>query len=440
MKLDTHRLCVCRFVFRSGGFHPAVSVLLWMAFVLCAGLSLESCQKEETLFAPRHSFNQHVFIYFSPCREESKAYLPDENKMTDLNLWIFNGEILEKSLYLKGAAIDSLSQGKALKVSLGMGQEYDFFVCANLGYELDLRSKKELLDYRYYMAYPDEFGSGMVMTCRETISIEKDGQVHLTLKRLMSKISLKIDRSQLHKNIEIHCRRVKVCHCPQWCNLFTDSKIQNSSDYFIKGFELDREQCAPLNRLSDGQLSEEVSLYILENRQDDKNEKTGVYIEASFDYESDSLYSLDDAYLHYRFYLEEDNAYCLTRSRLYPVCLTPFRDGLGSGEKDWRIDRSELKYKESYCWYEVLPGNYIECRLGETFTIATACSPSWAPCQFGKESLYSSSEERGMIQYKIAPDGRSIQITALKKGSSLIDIEWGAPINDGCFVIIVCEP
>lgn len=395
-----------------------------------------SCEKVSSL--NNYKPFKHAYIYLSTDLEESKAYLPDENKITDINLLIFNGEILEKKLYLKEAELATITSGKALKIKLIGGCNYHFLACANLGYELPVNSRQEALEYRYHMAYPDEFGCGMVMSASEEIFLTDDCTLMLTLKRIMAKVSLRLDRTLLDERIRLHCRSIKVCHCPRSCNLFSPSQAQDTDDFFIKGFELDETQCSPLNIENESQRSQEVSLYILENRSTQQNEKTGCYLEACFDYESDSLYSAEGNYLRYRFYLEEEGAYSVTRGKHYPLCLYPVGNGLGEG--GWRIDRSQLSYKDGYCWFNVLPGNYIECRLGETFTIRTECKPSHAVCTFGEESLYSSSIERGMIDYEISQDGRSIQITSLKKGSSLIDIEFGPPINDGCFVIIVCEP
>ena len=376
-------------------------------------------------------------IYIHTCVAEDKAILPDENKVTDLNLFIFNGSVIEQALYLQGEPLRQVMAGEPVRLNLVSGCCYRFLACANLGYDLRPATLEELMNYRYYLAYPDEYGPGIVMSCQCETQVDGELSVRLSLRRLMAKVSISLDRSRLHPDVVLQCRELRVGNCPRWATLFSQSGIRGTEDVFGSGFTLDRGQCAPLNPYDDCPLSEEVSLYVLENLQGEVP-ALGTYVEARFDYQSDSLWTLGDQYLVYRFRLEEEGRWDIRRGCHTHIRICPVGDGLGTD--NWRVDRSALDYRDDIGWYKVYPSDYIEWHLGEEVTIRAEYSPLKTPCTFREETLYTHGVERGMYSYRLGADGRSITLKALKKGSSMVDIDFGPPINDTHWVLLVCEP
>ncbi len=80
------------------------------------------------------SKSARIYIHFH--EDGNKAYLPDENKMTDLNLFIFNGSVVEQALYIQGAWLQQIMVGEPIRLNLVSGCRYRFMACANLGYDL----------------------------------------------------------------------------------------------------------------------------------------------------------------------------------------------------------------------------------------------------------------------------------------------------------------
>ena len=409
---------------------PAGRVVLLM-------LLLASACAREPLPAHKEDERKEARLYIRSCVDGDKALLPDEDKVTDLNLFIFNGSVIEEALYIQGGWLQQIMAGEPVRLNLVSGCRYRFIACANMGYDLRPATLEELMRYRYYLAYPDEYGPGMVMSGISDTRMDGDMSVQLSLRRLMAKVSICIDRSRLHPDVTLQCRELRIGNCPQWATLFSQSAIRGQDDLFRTGFILNRSQCAPLNPYDNSPVSEEVSLYVLENLQGDVP-ALGTYIEARFDYQSDSLWTLGDNYLIYRFRLEEEGRWDIRRGCHAHIRICPEGDGLGMD--NWRVDRSALDYRDDIGWYKVYPSDYIEWRLGEEVTIRAEYFPLKTSCTFREETLYTHGVERGMYSYHLGADGRSITLKALKKGSSMVDIDFGPPINDTHWVLLVCEP
>ncbi len=428
MKIFNDRLKACRLL---RGLNAAAIGLI----LVCGAMS---CRRDEP---SRRGTEEELItlarLFLRSGGEDGKAILPDENKLTDLNLFIFNGNVPEKQIYLSGPSLSEHLAGKPIEVPLLTGCDYGFLACANLGYELHFSSREEAIAYKYYLAWPDEYGPGMVMTAVTQTRVETDKPVVLSLRRLMTKVSISIDRSRLNKDVRMECRRMKIGNCPRWCRLFSDSRTGGSDDIFRDGFTLDSNQCTALNPHDGTNPSGEASLYVLENLQE-SNEALGCYAEISLDYQSDTLCTLGDAWLTYRFRLGEPGAYDLRRGEHLHIILRPGGEGLGGDE--WRVDRSHLEYRPGIGSYKILPSDYIEWRIGEEVTVSAECFPAAVPYSFREESLYLHAVERGMFSYTLSGDGRSITLKALKKGSSMVDIDFGPPINDTHWVLLVCEP
>lgn len=410
---------------------------------LCTGravmlmfLLASACMREPS-GADMPGARKHARIHIQACSAEDKALLPDEDKLTDLNLFVFNGSVTEHALYIEGPRMQQILSGEPVLLDLVCGCRYRILACANLGYDLRPAGLEQLMRYRYYLAWPDEYGPGMVMSGMTEALVEEDTDIQLMLRRLMAKVSVSIDRSGLNPDVRMECRQLRIGNCPRWATPFAQSGVLGTDDVFGSGFTLTRDQCIPLNPRDKRPVSDEVSLYVMENLQGDSPE-LATWAEAYFDYLSDSLCTLADQYLVYRFRLEEDGRFDIRRGCHAHIRICPAGDGLGTD--GWRVDREGVGYRDDIGWYKVHPADYIEWGLGEEVTIRAECFPSGTRCTFRQESLFTYGTERGMFEYRLGEDGRSITLKALKKGSSMVDIDFGPPVNDSHWVLLVCEP
>ncbi|MCI1785465.1 MAG: fimbrial protein [Bacteroidales bacterium] len=311
-------------------------------------------EKEESVI----SFNLDTGDY------NTKSEDPDENVISDVNLFVFNisGE-LDSRKYFKESELSSTGKGASCKFTVLKNKSYSFYVCANTGYEIrNIKTKEDLLSYRYHMAYPDEYEKGIPMSgSAENITLGDKKDIDIPVKRAMSKISLSIDRTALDKGIEFYVSSVKIGGCPNSALLFNPSKAENERDVFYNGFVKKGYQTDALNTDILPGHSHEVNLYMLENMQgnpldsvNSQNEKyfpdgdprAGIcsFIEIKSKYYSDSCYTKPGGYLIYRFYMGKDkNNFDIERNCHYHFIIKPEGNGLeGTG---WRVVKTDILCK-----------------------------------------------------------------------------------------------
>ena len=124
------------------------TVLIWLTLltgILCA------CIKETG------KGSCEVTICMRDCFMTSKAAMPEEGKISNINLLIFDsyGRILENIYRLDSSPVN---------ISLIKDETYTFAALANFGYKVDVTSVDDLESLRYHLAYPDEYREGMPMT------------------------------------------------------------------------------------------------------------------------------------------------------------------------------------------------------------------------------------------------------------------------------------
>lgn len=138
----------------------------------------------------------------------TRAIDPDEELISDISLMIFDETgAAEDCFWLSGGERECTAR-------LIMDKEYTFCACANFGYQVYADHIDELEEITFHMAYPDEYREGIPMYSMEKIRITEKPEVTLNLKRLMAKISLRIDRSRLDEDVEMHVRSVRIGNCP----------------------------------------------------------------------------------------------------------------------------------------------------------------------------------------------------------------------------------
>lgn len=389
-----------------------------------------------------------VTINFHEAPVSVRSVSPDEDKITDISLMIFDET---------GNAEDCiwLSKGQmSCSTDLLVNKKYTFCACANFGHQVYAGHIDELEEVSFYIAYPDEYKEGIPMAATEEILITEDCEVRIGLQRLMAKISLRMDRSRLDEDVEMYVRSARIGNCPRYVRPFIDSRIEDEDDAFPMGFLLNDLQTADLNYNAGKGVSKEVSLYMFENMQgstdspvhndsgkvfDKYDKRNGIcsFIEMEIEYLSDEKASGEKG-LIYRFYLGEDrNSFDVIRNTHYHITVTPENDGLN--EDSWRVDKSGLEdigpsYFRSY------PSDYIRGDIGDQIHIWCEYSPRSAPFDVGISYMEDDKAE-GIYDYEIDADGRGATLTLTGPGRGLIYMEAGEPVNDAAlFIIEVNQP
>ena len=373
---------------------------------------------------------------------------PDESLITDISLMVFDehGDAEECVWLPRGQ--------DRHRMRLVKGKRYTICACANFGYQVYADNISELDEITFHLAYPDEYREGIPMYARTETTVTADGEIRVMLERLMSKISIRMDRSRLSEGVKMDVRSALIGNCPRAAKVFSDNKVADEDGCFSFGFYRNELQTALLNYDTGEGLSLEVSLYMLENMQgrmpshieDDSDKildsdglpgRSSSYIELELDYTSD-LYVSGSGSLIYRFYLGEDrNSLDVRRNTHYHITVTPEDDGLS--EDSWRVDRSALTYigPTSITQY---PSSYIEGEIGDRIHIWCDVVPEEAPFDVGLK--YMEDDHRtGIYDYEIDPDGHGATLTLTGPGAGLIYMEAGPPVNDAAlFYIIVNMP
>ena len=384
-----------------------------------------------------------IEIRFEEGGMQTRALDPEENRITDISLMIFDETgSAEECVWLKGGE-------KKCTVRLIKNKEYTFCACANFGYQVYADHIDELDEIRFHMAYPDEYREGIPMYAREKVKITETPEVTIMLERLMAKISLRMDRSKLSNDVEMNVRSVKIGNCPRSARVFVQNSVADRDGCFPTGFFRNELESADLNTSIEKGLSKEVFLYMLENMQGqmdmhissdndkifnehDPRRETCSYIEMEMEYLSYEKYSGAEG-LIYRFYLGEDrNSLDVERNCHYHITVTPEDDGLS--EDSWRVDKSGLldmgePYIKGY------PSDYIRGDIGDKVHLWCDLMPWNAPFSIDTEVMEEDKAE-GIYDYVIDEDGHGVTLTLTGPGRGIVYMEAGEPINDAALFII----
>jgi len=290
----------------------------------------------------------------------TRAGEPDDARISDYNLYLFNAQgILEERVFVPSRAIKLVDGKVQYQTTLLRDVPYTILAVANLGYELPLQTLEEARTYRYHMAYPDEYSQGFPMAVfREGMTVGDDGVLEVPLERLMARVELTIDRSQLEADIQFKVTDIQVGACPASVQLVGPSKVSGKQDTFNRGFARTGMEVSALNEEAGGGLSRSVNVYLLENCQGDLLEnvqtdsgkvfKDGYYrdvcsyIEIKAEYHSPTWHTEIGDHLVYRFYLGENrNNFDVFRNTWYRITVCPRGDGLS--EDSWRVNKEALK-------------------------------------------------------------------------------------------------
>ena len=379
---------------------------------------------------------------------KTRTYDPDEELISDVSIMIFDENCMaEECIWVPQFK-------EFIEVTLVKGKRYHVRACANFGYQVYADRMDELDEIRYHMAYPDEYREGIPMCADEDgVIISDDSVLQLNFKRLMAKISVRMDRSRLSEDVEMYVRSVRIGNCPKSVKVFGKSSISGRDQCFTSGFSRDDYQTDLLNRSDIEGKSGKVSRYMLENMQgrfpaeitsdeektfdkDDPRREQCSYIELEMEYLS-ARYSSTSP-LIYRFYLgEERNCLNVERNCHYNITVCPEDDGLS--DDGWRIDKSGLE-ETGEVYFRAYPQSYIRGNIGDKIHIWCEFSPHNTPFDVGVQYMKDDKAE-GIYDYELDPDGHGATLTLTGPGQGLIYMEAGEPINDAAlFVIEVNKP
>lgn len=367
-------------------------------------------------------------VHFESSGYATKALDPDEQKITDISLMVFDetGDA-EECIWIPKA------DGTA-ELTLVKGKSYDFRACANFGYQVYADHISELEEVTFHMAYPDEYREGMPMyASADDVIIGADGTVHLAFDRLMAKITVRMDRSRLSDGVEMYVRSARICNCPKVTNVFVPNKVTGSDKCHNVGFSRNDHETSVLNISGPDGKSGDVAFYMLENMQGNAEADVSAcsYIEMELDYMSDTKYSTDP--LKYRFYLGDGMGnHDIERNTHYRILVCPEDDGLS--DDGWRVDKEGLRDNVPVT-FASYPSSYIRGDIGDKIHIWCEFTPEDTPFDVGEEYM-KDDKANGIYDYEIDPDGHGATLTLTGPGRGLIYMSAGKPVDESALYVI----
>ena len=410
---------------------------------------LYSCSTE---VRPYEEAWQDIQITISLGENSVRGADPDENLLSDLTVMIFDedGYLEGRREFDRNHLFDS--EKIIFSTPLLKGKKYSVYACANIGRKINAESFQKLMEERCHLVYPDEYREGIPMAgMAEGVYIDSStDEIKVPLKRLMAKISLRIDRGGLSDDVRMDAVSVKVGNCPKSALMFRNSSVEDREDCFNVGFRRDESECSILNRNVGNGISGSVSLYMLENMQgafsqehiaddsdktfdkQDKRSETCSYIEMHFDYRSPVQHSTSP--LIYRFYLGSDrNNLDVERNCHYHITVIPEDDGLS--DDGWRVDKSGLSSIDQETYFEMNPSGYLQANVGDIIHVSCRFKPEYAPFDIGIEEL-EFDKERGIYDYETDDDGHGVTLRLKSPGTGLLYMSAGPPINEAGMLVI----
>lgn len=398
--------------------------------MLCCTLAAIPCSCNGTLDEGGCGARQSIVLNCG--RIETKATDADEDAVWDINLYIFGeGGLLEDHKYIR---YPSPMYGKIhLTSDLIIHREYTVAAFANAGYDMGAMNLDDFKGSSYHLPRPDGFTHGMPMLGKvmKYKPSQESESLNINMERLLSKVTVKLDRSRLDRDVDFNVALVRVGNCPKLAGILPPSRIESPSEVFQNGYYTNG---VDVNEL-----------YLLENMQGELNKDLCSYIEIDIDYESPSYYTEGGRCLKYRFYLREGNSYLVQRNCHYTVTVCPQRDGLLC-EDSWRVDKSALIERNAEPYLKILPRgtvvdeifyeNYYELSLGEEMHFDLAHFPSNMKVWL-RDDLVEDERNDGRALYTMDNDGNGFTVKSLGRVcTTVMEIMAGPPMNDSVTIAI----
>lgn len=382
--------------------------------------------------------------------QKTKASIPDEDIINDINLLLFENGKAESFIWKEGLGADGRTE---MDISYIQGRRYSLLILANMGRKIEVHDTSDIKELIMELPDTEGFREGIPMNAYiEDIVFDGQRKMEVTLERLAAKISIRMDRSRLSSDVKMTVKEVRIGNYPRYVKVMEPSRVSTVHDRFDSGFHLTEEQCLTLNETGMGGISGEVSVYMLENMQgsfpyrinedeekvlDEDDPLSGLcsYLELEIDYSSPDLISYDSP-LKYRFYLGDGlRSLDVERNCHYRITVIPEDDGLSGG--GWRVDKSGIG--PSTPLFRMHPEGYIEGHVGDTLHVWCECYPRTAPFDPGYEEL-NYDKSRGIYDYSVDEDGHGVRLFLKKAGTGIVYMSAGAPINQTGMVIVYVNP
>ena len=403
-------------------------LLVAICAVSCTLTEIEIPEKEE-------SQSGEVRVIFcaqtSPMTRSSVS--PDEVGIKDLNVYAFRDGILADEAYVSGK--------DAADLFLAKGYEYNIYAVANMGQMSASADEEEFLSaFSYSIDGLSDISDVMPMFCICDGLYVAGGSptIRLDMERLVSKLSLAIDKSSLLEGLQV--RSVRLCQSSSVVRPFKwygkgGSRAENPSEVIDGDFAT----AYDLKRLNDG---EEILFYALENCQgvllpDNKDSALKVpgnlvgkdelctYLEVCCAFGNEGLL---DGVVDYRIYLGLDatSSFDLPGNSCINVTLNLTESGLD--EVSWKVD-ADVSVRDGYARGRVAEGMHPLNNL-----------------YVGEKLLYEVTLADDLFEY-IGGNAQGCTLAFMSEGEKTDEIIVESLVDDGsvmyaelfCREPVVCE-
>lgn len=368
------------------------------------------------------------------CGETRSGEKEDENGIWDINLFITGAE--GKAEYHRYRTFNTaVEEMPPEKFRLVFGRGYKVWAIANAGFDYGAKNEDELKALKFYLIYPNHFERGFPMAAeREMIPVKGAGS-EIRLERLVSKVSVRLDRSALDSDVAFDIAGAKVGNCPRYVRPFSLSRPERAdTDIFPAGYY------AP--------GGDSFDVYLAENMQGELNPDLCSFLEMDIDYSSGEYYTEGGKCLKYRFYLRENDSYDVRRNSHYRVTVKPEKDGLLC-EDSWRVDKSALLRWSGDPYLKISPNGtlvdgvfyeyYYELERSGSLHFSLAAFPKSMKIWL-RDDLVLDEREDGRMEYIMDDDGRGFTAKSLGKPClSMMDIRTGEPLNEDITICVSVE-
>ena len=307
-----------------------------------------------------------------------------------------------------------------LEMDIFCGQTYTLYVVANVGKSFNAKRETEILEMQQNV--PVALDGAVPMSGVYGPEIIEDGNViTVPLTRMVAKIVVKGDFSQLNPDVSIDVKSVALKNVPRKSMVFKDNKIDFSSDAvdgtaiflssklaFMSGVEFYQLEnlhgrLLPHNTTSSGKVFPVGSIY----------ESICSYVEIKASYMSDKK----EGEVIYRFYLGEDavSNFDVCRNTQYNVTVGFVGDGCVE-ENSWRVDISELT--------DIIPPNVEFVDSNRIMYDLEESALEFLKME-GKGDIEVSSSDPSVVQI-LCYDRNYVGVRALKPGTASITARIGS--------------
>ena len=324
--------------------------LILSAVIMCA----VSCTLGEILPPVEDdSFAEKVSVNF--CAESSvvarSSITPDENCILDINVYAFRNGVLEDAAFVSRSNVT---------LNLYAGYSYNIYAAANMGHVEACVDESEFIEnFAFHIAELNDLDDALPMfCCYQDLYIGGGApSIDLDMQRLVSKLSLSIDKGALMEGLQVSS--VRLCQCASVARPFKwsgkgGSRAETTADIMDGDYATSED----LYRLNAG---EDVVFYALENCQgillpgnNDPSLKTPqmvgekeslcTYLEVSCVFGPEGILNGE---VDYRIYLGLDSvsSFDLPGNSCVNVMLRLTDDGLK--EVSWKVD-ADVSVRDGY--------------------------------------------------------------------------------------------